>query len=203
MDNNTSNELSRAGLNTTTPALLEGAGPASDAQTDKVLQGMAHFTASVVPVFGRSGLNFLQMSHNEPPVFNTLDLTRSSVLSRMLVVSGNPGDAMQLVNLSSWTVAAAQSAQALTAAYGHVHQFLAGHAYKAYSLYGATVFVDEAIEVHDAPVRTDAPPAKSQIFSIEELFGSQGAAPEGCMPTKRLCCATWLPKRPKAPSPKA
>jgi hypothetical protein len=220
MDNNTSNELSRAGLNTTTPALLEGAGRASDAQTDKVLQGMAHFTASVMPVYGRSGLNFLQMSHNEPPVFNTLDLTRSSVLSRvksfssidltgtinntiklnwaavailsdafeaatpgvdsarMLVVSGNPGDAMQLVNLSSWTVAAAQSAQALTAAYGHVHQFLAGHAYKAYSLYGATVFVDQAMEVHDASVRTDAPPEKSQIFSIEQLFGSQGAAPE-------------------------
>jgi hypothetical protein len=98
--------------------------------------------------------------------------------ARMLVVSGNPGDAMQLVNLSSWTVGAVQSAQALATTYGHVHQFLVGHAYKAYSLLGATVFVDEAMEVHDASVRTDAPPVKSQIFSIEQLFGSQGAAPE-------------------------
>jgi hypothetical protein len=97
--------------------------------------------------------------------------------ARMLVVSGNTGDAMQLVNLKSWSVGEVQSAKALNAAYGHVHQFLDGHAYRAYSLYGATVFVDEAMVVNDASVRIDTQ-VKSQVFSIDELFGSQAQASE-------------------------
>jgi hypothetical protein len=59
-----------------------------------------------------------------------------------------------------------------------MHQFLDGHAYRAYSLYGATVFVDEAMVVNDASVEMDAQ-VKSQAFSIEQLFGSQSPVTEG------------------------
>lgn len=220
METKTSSELTRSGLSTSiSPALLGHAGQASGAQVGKDSEGFTYFSASVKRLDGSSGLNFLQMSQNETPLVNTLDLTRSNVLSRvksfssidltgtinntiklnwaavailsyafdadypgvdadrMLVVSGNPGDVMQLVNLKSWSVGEVQSATALNAAYGHAHQFLAGHAYKAYSLYGATVFVDEAMVVNDASVRLHTQ-VKSQVFSIEQLFGSQAAVSE-------------------------
>lgn len=225
MDNTAISEFPRSGLSAPlSPALLGLAGQAADAQAGKPHLGFTHFSAAVKTLDGTSGLNFLQMSHNETPLVNTLDLTRSSVLSRvksfssidltgtinntiklnwaavailsdafdaaapgvdvarMLVVSGNPGDAMQLVNLKSWSVGAVQSAEALNAAYGPVHQFLAGHAYKAYSLYGATVFVDEAMVVNDASVRIDTQ-VKSQVFSIEQLFGPQAAVSESVIGT--------------------
>ncbi len=225
MDNTAISDFPRSGLSAPiSPALLGLAGQAADAQAGKAHLGFTHFSAAVKTLDGTSGLNFLQMSHNETPLVNTLDLTRSSVLSRvksfnsidltgtinntiklnwaavailsdafdaaapgvdvarMLVVSGNPGDAMQLVNLKSWSVGAVQSAEALNAAHGHVHQFLAGHAYKAYSLYGATVFVDEAMVVNDASVRIDTQ-VKSQVFSIEQLFGPQAAVSESVIGT--------------------
>ena len=97
--------------------------------------------------------------------------------ARMLVVSGNVGDALHLVNLSSWSVGALQTSEELSAAHGHAHQFLPGHVYRAYTLYGATVFVDAAMEVGDAPTSSDAQ-VTSQVFSIEELFGPQGNAPQ-------------------------
>jgi hypothetical protein len=223
MDPKASSELPRAGLSASAaPALLASAGQAAAAQSGQASLGFTHFSASVVTLDGPSGLNFLQMSHNETPVLTTLDLTRSAVLSRvksfsnidltgtinntiklnwaavailsdafdaaapgvdsarMLVVSGNPGDAMQLVNLKSWSVGAVQTAQALSAAHGQVHQFLDGHAYRAYSLYGATVFVDEAMVVNDASVQTDAQ-VKSQVFSIEQLFGLQAPVSGGAL----------------------
>jgi hypothetical protein len=220
MDNTAISELSRPGVSASiSPTLLGRAGLASETQAGKPALGFTHFNTAVRALDGPSGLNLLQMSHNEIPVVNTLDLTRSSVLSRvksfssidltgtinntiklnwaavailsdafdaaapgvdaerMLVVSGNPGDAMQLANLKSWSVGGVQSAEALSAAYGHVHQFLPGHAYKSYALYGAKVFVDEAMEVKDASVRTDTQ-VKSQVFRIEQLFGSQAAVSE-------------------------
>jgi hypothetical protein len=223
MDPKASSELPRAGLSASTaPALFGSAGQVAAAQSGKASLGFTHFNASVVSMDGPNGLNFLQMSHNETPVVNTLDLTRSAVLSRvksfsnidltgtinntiklnwaavailsdafdavapgvdsarMLVVSGNPGDAMQLVNLNSWSVGEVQTAQALSAAHGHAHQFLDGHVYRAYSLYGATVFVDEAMVVNDASVEMDAQ-VKSQAFSIEQLFGSQSPVTEGAL----------------------
>jgi hypothetical protein len=224
MDDTSSSDMPRAGHSASVaPAWLEDAGQPTDAQTGKGALGFTYFSAAVKTSDGPGGINFLQMSHNETPLVNTLDLTRSAVLSRvknfssidltgtinntiklnwaavailsdafdasasasasgvdsarMLVVSGNPGDAMQLVSLKSWSVGDVQTAETLSATHGHVHQFLAGHAYKAYTLYGATVFVDEVMEVTDAAVTVDAQ-LKSQVFSIEELFGSpeQGAA---------------------------
>ncbi|KAI9549711.1 hypothetical protein GHT06_007469 [Daphnia sinensis] len=218
MDNQASSELSPAAqASSAAAAALEDAGQSVYSRLGHEAQGFTNFSASVMPVDGRSGLNFLQMSHNDEAVVNTLDLTRSSVLSRvksfssidltgtlnntiklnwaavailsdafeavapgvdsarMLVVSGNAGDAMQLVNLQAWSVGAVQSAEALSAAHGSVHQFLAGHLYKSYSLYGATVFVDEMMDVSDAPVRTDNR-VTSQVFSIEQLFASQAHA---------------------------
>jgi hypothetical protein len=188
-------------------------GQVAQAQVAKSSLDFTYFSAEVKHLGVPSGLNFLQMIHGETPVVNTLDLTRSAVLSRvknfssidltgtinntiklnwaavailsdafdaaaqgvdsarMLVVSGNLGDAMQLVNLGSWSVGEVQSAETLSAIHGAVHQFLAGHAYKAYTLYGATVFVDEVMQVNDAAVTVDAQ-LKSQVFSIEALFGS-------------------------------
>lgn len=219
--NKANSELPRAGLSApNAPALLGGAEQVAAAQSDKESLGFTHFRVSVVTLDGSSGLNFLQMSPNETPMGNTLDLTRSSVLSRvksfssidltatinntiklnwaavailsdafdtaslgggsarMLVVSGNPGDVMQLVNLNSWSVGAVQTAEALSTAHGHGQQFLAGHAYKAYSLFGATVFVDDALEVHDASVHMHAQ-VKSQVFSIDQLFALQAPVTEG------------------------
>ncbi len=206
MDNKASREIPRAGLT-------------AQAQEAESSLGFTYFSAEVKHLHVPSGLNFLQMNHSETPLVNTLDLTRSSVLSRvknfssidltgtlnntiklnwaavailsdafdaaakgvdsgrMLVVSGNPGDAMQLVNLQNWAVADVQTAETLSATHGHGHQFLAGHSYKAFSLYGATVFVDEVMAVADASVRS-GDPLKSQIFSIQELFGSSAPAIE-------------------------
>lgn len=177
------------------------------------------FSAEVKTLNVSNGLNLLQMSHNQTPEVNTLDLTRSSVLSRvknfssidltgtinntiklnwaavtilsdaldgaakgvdsmrMLVVSGNPGDAMQLVNLGSWSVGEVQSTETLSATMGPVHEFLSGHAYRPYTLHGATVFVDAVIEVTDS-VMAVASPLKSQAFSIEALFGSPAQVAE-------------------------
>lgn len=220
MDNSASSEFPRSGLSASiSPALLGRVGPATDAHAGNAALGFTHFSTAVKTLENPRGLMFLQMSHNETPSVNTLDLTRSSVLSRvknfssidltgtinntiklnwaavailsnafdaaapgvdaarMLVVSGNPGDVMQLVNLKSWSMGDVQSAEALNAAYGHVHQFLAGHAYKAYTLCGATVFVDEAIVVNDASVRIHTQ-VKSQVFSIEQLFAWPAAVSE-------------------------
>ncbi len=94
--------------------------------------------------------------------------------ARRVVVSGNAGDALQLVNLSSWTVGAVQTSEALMDAYGHAHPFLAGHQYQAYSLRGATVFVDAAFTVNDA-LGSQGHPLSSQAFSIEQLFGPQAS----------------------------
>jgi len=223
MNNLASSVLPRAGLSASmAPALLGGEGQTVADQSNKESLGFTHFSVSVETLDGPSGLNFLQMSHHETPLGNTLDLTRTSVLSRvksfssidltgtinntiklnwaavailsdafdtaalgggsarMLVVSGNPGDVMQLVNLNSWSVGAVQTAEALSAVHGHAHQFLAGHSYKAYSLFGAKVFVDNALEVNDASVHTQAQ-VKSQVFSIDQLFGLQAPVHESGM----------------------
>ena len=220
MDYKASSDSSRAGQSASAaPAWLGGAAQAAEPPAGTGPLGFTYFSAAVKTSDGPGGLNFLQMSHNETPLVNTLDLTRSAVLSRvknfssidltgtinntiklnwaavailsdafdaaakgvdaarMLVVSGNPGDAMQLVNLGSWSVGEVQSAETLSATYGAVHQFLAGHAYKAYTLYGATVFVDEVMQVTDAAVTVDAQ-LKSQVFSIEALFGSPAPVAE-------------------------
>jgi hypothetical protein len=220
MDHTSSSDMPRAGHGAgVAPAWLEGATQAAETQAGQGALGFTYFSAAVKTLDGPSGINFLQMRHNETPEINTLDLTRSSVLSRvknfssidltgtinntiklnwaavailsdaldgaaagvdsarMLVVSGNPGDAMQLVDLQSWSVGEAQSAEALIATHGPAHQFLAGHAYRAFSLYGATVFVDKDIDVTEGTVTVDAP-LKSQAFSIEALFGSSAPATE-------------------------
>lgn len=220
MDYKASSDSSRSGQSAgAAPAWLGGAAPAAELPAGTGPLGFTYFSAAVKTSDGPGGLNFLQMSHNETPLVNTLDLTRSAVLSRvknfssidltgtinntiklnwaavailsdafdaaakgvdaarMLVVSGNPGDAMQLVNLGSWSVGEVQSAETLSTSYGAVHQFLAGHAYKPYTLYGATVFVDEVMAVTDAAVTVDAQ-LKSQVFSIEALFGSPAPVAE-------------------------
>lgn len=193
------------------------AGQVAHALGVKTSEDVTFFSATVKNLDGPHGLNFLQMSHSEPPADNTLDLTRSSVLARvknfssidltgtinntiklnwaavtilsdtwaesasgqgsgrMLVVSGNVGDVVQLVKLDSWLVTDPQSAEVLSATYGRAHQFLPGHAYKAYTLHGATVFVDAVMAVSDAPAQVDAP-LKSQAFSIEQLFGASALA---------------------------
>ena len=92
--------------------------------------------------------------------------------SKMLVVSGNAGDTLNLVNLASWNVGAAQTAASLSTAYGSAYNFLAGHTYKAYTLNGATVFVDQAITVANAASSTTASVAYSQAVTIDSLFAA-------------------------------
>jgi len=201
------------------PTLAQGAGGVGltkdDARDGQQTPSFAHLQASLMTVDGSSGLHALQMVSKATAQVNALDLTQTSVLSRVknfssidltgtinntikldweavtvladsfaasasfgvssarrVVVSGNAGDVLELVNLSSWSVGAVQTSEALTAQYGQAHQFLAGHGYQAYSLRGATVFVDAAIAVNDAP-GTQGAQLHSQGFSIEQLFGPQ------------------------------
>lgn len=92
--------------------------------------------------------------------------------SKMLVVSGNAGDTLNLVNLASWNVGAAQTAASLSTAYGSAYNFLASHTYKAYTLNGATVFVDQAITVATLASSTTASVAYSQAVTIDSLFAA-------------------------------
>lgn len=81
---------------------------------------------------------------------------------RMLVISGNAGDALQLVNLNQWTRGEVQTTDSLTDTYGSSHSFLAGHAYRPYALNGVFAFVDEAIAVNpvtDAVFKAHQPPS--------------------------------------------
>ncbi|MGV0984163.1 MAG: Ig-like domain-containing protein [Limnohabitans sp.] len=108
----------------------------------------------------------------------TTDVTGTAAdESKMLVVSGNAGDTLNLVNLTSWNVGAAQTAADLTTIYGSAYNFLAGHTYKAYTLNGATVFVDQAIATTTlAATAANTPVAYSQAVTIESLFGPQNGS---------------------------
>ncbi|WP_233260963.1 S-layer family protein [Limnohabitans sp. WS1] len=104
----------------------------------------------------------------------TTDVTATAANeSKMLVVSGNADDTLNLVNLASWNVGAAQTAASLSAAYGSAYNFQAGKTYKAYTLNGATVFVDQAITVPTTPISsTTASVAYSQAVTIDTLFAA-------------------------------
>jgi VCBS repeat-containing protein len=93
--------------------------------------------------------------------------------SKMLVVSGNAGDAVQLADLSKWSVGASQTAASLTTTYGSSYKFLSGHTYKAYTLNGATLFVDEALSISNT---TSTSPSANGVatnaVSVQTLFGT-------------------------------
>ena len=89
----------------------------------------------------------------------------------MLVVNGNSGDTLQLVNLSDWMADTAQSGTSLAATYGSAYGFSSASTYVAYSLNGATVFVQTGVTVQTATA-TSASAVYSQPASVESLFGS-------------------------------
>jgi len=90
--------------------------------------------------------------------------------SKLLVVNGNAGDTVQVVNLSSWsTSAATQTAAALTATYGSAYQFKAGSTYKEFTRRGATLFVENTVTVSTI---TSTELFTGQAVSVQTLFGS-------------------------------
>jgi hypothetical protein len=91
--------------------------------------------------------------------------------SKMLVVSGNAGDTVSLVGLSSWAVGTSQTAASLTTTYGASYNFLSGHTYKAYTLNGATVFVDDAVTLGSLASSTTSYTPLTNAKSVQELFG--------------------------------
>jgi VCBS repeat-containing protein len=94
--------------------------------------------------------------------------------SKMLVVSGNAGDTLKLVNLASWSVGTVRTAAALNAEFGSSFNFLSGHTYKAFTLAGVTLYVDDvftgATLVNATPSST-APAPVSNALTVQELFG--------------------------------
>jgi methionine-rich copper-binding protein CopC len=102
--------------------------------------------------------------------------------SKMFVVSGNNTsstyqDKLKLVNLSAWSVGTSQTSESLTATYGSAFKFLQGHTYKSYTLNGATLFVDDFLDVTNlASSTTPTPRAYSQAVTIESLFGPQNGS---------------------------
>ena len=67
--------------------------------------------------------------------------------SKMLVVNGNAGDALNLADLSAWTVGATQTGASLITTYGSAHKFVSGDSYKMLTLNGATLFVDSTVNI--------------------------------------------------------
>ena len=91
--------------------------------------------------------------------------------SKMLVVSGNAGDTVNLVSLSSWSAGSSQTAASLTSTYGSAYNFLSGHTYKAYTLNGATVFVDDAVTLSNLASSTTAYTPVTNAMTVQALFG--------------------------------
>jgi VCBS repeat-containing protein len=95
--------------------------------------------------------------------------------SKMLVVSGDAGDTVELVDKASWNVGSSQSAASLTALYGKSYNFVTGHTYKAYTLNGATLFVDDAVTLNTLAASTGGAGttavAVTEAKTVQQLFG--------------------------------
>jgi hypothetical protein len=103
--------------------------------------------------------------------------------SKMLVVSGNSGDILQVVSLENWYVGVSQTAASLTSTYGAGYNFVSGHTYKAYTLNGATLFVDQALTVNTTTATTASTSVGvSTPVTIESLFGSAFSDADGATP---------------------
>ncbi|PUE47864.1 hypothetical protein B9Z47_08355 [Limnohabitans sp. 2KL-1] len=114
--------------------------------------------------------NTLKLNYQAAATLGTADnsLTTGADESKLLIVSGNASDSLQLVNLSSWTQGTAQTAAALTTVYGSEYRFLTGHSYKAFTLGGATLFVDTTLTVSNLAASTAA---TSSTATVDALFG--------------------------------
>lgn len=95
--------------------------------------------------------------------------------SKMLVVSGDAGDTVELVDKASWNVGSSQTAASLTALYGSAYNFMTGHTYKAYTLAGATLFVDNAVTLNTLAASTGGAGttavAVTEAKTVQQLFG--------------------------------
>jgi hypothetical protein len=91
--------------------------------------------------------------------------------SKMLVVNGNSGDTVNLVSLSSWNVGTSQSGASLRSTFGTAYNFDAAATYKAFTLNGATLFVNDALTVANAASSTNAFVPVTNAKTVLELFG--------------------------------
>lgn len=92
--------------------------------------------------------------------------------SKMLVVSGDAGDKVELANFAAWSVGTLRLAETLSAELGSGYNFLGGHTYKAYTLAGVTLFVDNAIETTGPLIdSTTVSKPVSNAMTVQDLFG--------------------------------
>jgi VCBS repeat-containing protein len=91
--------------------------------------------------------------------------------SKMLVVNGNAGDAVQMVNLSSWTKSSVLLGSDLATKFGSAYNFT-GAKYYQYTLNGVTVFVDANVDANVTNLASPTTPPVSQAVTIGSLFAS-------------------------------
>lgn len=92
--------------------------------------------------------------------------------SKLLVVSGDTGDEVQLTNFAAWSVGTLRSAATLNAELGNGYNFITGHTYKAYTLAGVTLFVDDNITTSSLPASTSVYRPRSYAMTVLDLFGT-------------------------------
>lgn len=92
--------------------------------------------------------------------------------SKLLVVSGDAGDEVQLTNFAAWSVGTLRSAATLNAELGNSYNFITGHTYKAYTLAGVTLFVDDNITTSSLLASTSIYRPRSYAMTVQDLFGT-------------------------------
>jgi VCBS repeat-containing protein len=92
--------------------------------------------------------------------------------SKLLVVSGDAGDEVQLTNFAAWSVGTLRNADTMRSELGNSYNFITGHTYKAYTLAGVTLFVDDNITTTSLTSSTSVYRPRSYAMTVQDLFGS-------------------------------
>ena len=92
--------------------------------------------------------------------------------SKLLVVSGDAGDEVQLTNFAAWSVGTLRNADTMRSELGNSYNFITDHTYKAYTLAGVTLFVDDNITTTSLASSTSVYRPRSYAMTVQDLFGS-------------------------------
>jgi hypothetical protein len=142
---------------------INAAGSTLDLTSATVANKVVNFSS--IDLTG-TGNNTLKVNWNEVMNLNS---------AHQLVVNGNAGDAVQLVDLSSWTKSAtASTTAALISAVGDLG-FVTGHSYFVFTLNGATMYVDNTITSVTTATNTTAstsPALVGVMQTVSSLFAS-------------------------------
>jgi hypothetical protein len=168
---NTANLDGGADVNT---LKLSGSGIFLDL-TNVTVQGKLN-NFSVVDISG-TGANKLKLNlSNVENLSGAVDNagTADADESKMLVVHGDTGDAVELENTLNWAALSGLTGDSLSALYGASYGFVSNQKYTQLSQNGATLFVNEAAPVADI-VGTSADEVLTGTADAEVIFGNGGA----------------------------